>query len=139
MYLHLKSCTCSQLFSQVSSSHLPSLLPLRVSSHPPGRTHTLLHQVSVALDVSSPIEARQGRPLLHICWGPPTQAVFALWFVAQFLGAPRSPVCWHCWLWYGVSINFRAFNLSPSTSIKVLDLLPVFGWEYLQLSQSTAG
>ena len=33
-------------------------------------TPTLLHQVSVWLCASSPIEAIQGRPMLHMCQGP---------------------------------------------------------------------
>lgn len=39
----------------------------------------------------SPTEARQGRPLLHMYWKASYQPLYALWLVAYFLGAPRSP------------------------------------------------
>ena len=58
---------------------LPVLL-LRVLHHPlPFVSEMVLpigiplprrHQVSTGLGASSPTEARQGSPLLHMCWGP---------------------------------------------------------------------
>ena len=48
-------------------THEPPTHPPSSSSapHPP----LLGHRVSIGLSTSSPTEARQGSPLLHMCWG----------------------------------------------------------------------
>ena len=110
--------------SQSSSLHPPSPSPLRVSScspfPSPKHPSSLEHQVSMGLGVSSPSEAKQGSPLLHMCQGPRTSLcmLFGCWLSLWEL--PGVQVSWYCWSSYGVAIPFSSFNPSPNSSIRFL-------------------
>ena len=88
-------------------THEPPTHPPSSSSapHPP----LLGHRVSIGLSTSSPTEARQGSPLLHMCWGPWTRICmhFGLWLsLWELLGVP---VSWYSSSSYGVAIPLSSF------------------------------
>jgi hypothetical protein len=69
------------------------------------------HQVSTGLSASSPTEATQGSPLLHMFPGALNHSMYAPWFWA--LRAWGVWVSWHWCSSYGIAILFRSF--SPSS------------------------
>jgi hypothetical protein len=71
--------------------------------------------------------------------GATNQPMYALWLVAQSLGALKGLVSWSCCSSYTVAIPFSSFSPSPEFSIGVPDLSPMVGCKYLHLSQPAAG
>ena len=108
---------------------------LNYPQHPP----SLGHWVSTGLGLSSPNEARQGSPLLHMYQGPWTSPciLFSWWLsLWQLIGVW---VNWYSWFSYGVSILYGYFNLCPNSFIGVPDISPMIDFKYLHLFQSAAG
>lgn len=69
------------------SPHFSFPSPLKGHPLPLGiPTSTLEHQISTGLGISSPTEAKQGSPLLHMYLGPQTNLylLFGLWLRATF-------------------------------------------------------
>jgi hypothetical protein len=135
IYLYPKCCACPQTpFPEfITLSHLPYASE-RVL--PPGHTPFLEHQVSIGLDTSSPTEARQGSPVLHMCRGPWTSPWMLFGWWLRFWKLPGVCINWHIWPSYGVAIPFSSFNPSSNSSIWVPDLSPTPDCVYLHLAQS---
>jgi hypothetical protein len=73
---------------------------------------------------SSPTGARQGSQSSATCL-PESQTIlhiYALWLVAQSLGALWGQVSWHCWSSYRVAIPFSSFCPAPNSSLGVPEL-----------------
>jgi hypothetical protein len=96
---------------------------------------TLGHQVSTGLGKFSPIEARQGSSLLHMCRGPWTSPCMLFGWWLGLWELPRVQVSWHFWLSYWVAIPFSSFSPSPNSSIGVPNLHPMLGYIFICLSQ----
>jgi len=118
---------------------LPLLASERVFSYPSCRLPhplSLGHQVSTGLGSSFPTEAREGSPLLRMCWPRISPYMLFGWWLTLW----ELPCIWVSWCCsYGVAIPFRSFSPSPNSSIGVPDLSPRFGSKYLHLSQSASG
>ena len=117
-YLHSKSYLPSwSPVPKFFTSHPHFTLTLSTTPTSPLYQHlsSLGHQLSTVLSTSSPTEARQGSPLLHMysrprinhgCW----LSLWEVWGV---------PVSCSCSFSYGVEIPFISF--SPSSNSSILD------------------
>lgn len=62
-------CHSTEVYSHIIAEQLKKkTTPHQFPQDPP----YLCHQVSIGVITSSPTEARQCSPLLHMCWGPRT-------------------------------------------------------------------
>jgi hypothetical protein len=87
-------------------------------------THTLglhFHEASSLywITESSPTEARQGSPLLYMCWVPGTSSCMLFGWWLSLWKLPGVQVSWHCWCSYRVVILFSSFCPSPNSLIGV--------------------
>jgi hypothetical protein len=89
--------------------------------------------VPIGLGTFSPTEARQGCPLLPMCWGPRTSPcmLFGCWL--SLCELPEVQVSWYCWSSYGVATPFSSFSPSSNSSIGGLDFSSVVGCKYLHM------
>ena len=121
MYLHLKCCPPSGPGSQRLSPITQPCPPWEVLVK--GRYPLFLqYQVSIGLGTSSPTEARQSRPLLHMCPGIETSPcmLFGSWISLWEL--PGVQVSWYCCSSYRVAIPLSTFSPSLTSSIGVQSL-----------------
>lgn len=96
---------------------------------------SLVHQVSAGLSASSPTEARQGRPLLHMSQGHQTSPCMLFgWRLSPWELSGIQVSC-HCLSFCGVAISFSAFNTPPNSSIGVPNLNLMVGHSCICLSQ----
>ena len=117
--------------------YLPThLLTHQLSPNPHLHPSSLGHQVSAGLGASSPTEARQCSPLLHM-WLEPWNSHVCSWLVAYLLGALRVIcVSWYCWSSYEAAIPFSSLNPSPNSSIGVSDFSLILGCKHLSWSNA---
>jgi hypothetical protein len=121
--LALSGCSPTTPFT-----HMQSHIPL--SQHPP----SLGHQVSTRLGTSSPTEARQDSPLLHVCQGTV--------HVCSLVGDLASGSSEGSGL---VDTLVLPIGLPSPSLPSILSLTfhrgsnPIVGYKYLRLSQSAAG
>ena len=140
VYLHSKCCPLSWSPLQDFFTSFPfpfaseRVLP-NPFTHP--LTHPILpwgHEVSTGLSASSPTEARQGSPMLHVYWGWWTSPCMLFEWWLSLWELPGFQVCWQCWSSYGANILISSFNPFPNCSIGVPGLSPMVVCKYLHLS-----
>jgi hypothetical protein len=100
---------------------------------------SLEHQVSTGLGTSSPNEARQGNPLLHIYLGPWTSLCMFFGWLLSLWEFPVIQFSWHCWCSYRVAIPFCSFDPSSNSWVGASNLCSMVDCECLHLSWSVAG
>ena len=115
----------------------PYLLTSELIAPSPLYSPTLVHQVSTELDISSPTEARQGSPLLHMLGGPRSALVCSSVGHSVSGSSQRSKVLTML-IFEHMTISLRDFNSSPNSFSRVPGLHPMLGCGYLHLLQSTA-
>jgi hypothetical protein len=84
-------------------------------------------QVSPELGTSSPTDDVPGSPQLYLCWGPHINSCMLTgwWFHAWEL--PGVQDSWDCWPFYGVTLLFSFFHLSPNSTIGFPNFRPMVG------------